>query len=143
MHPTKATRLWTAAAVLAMGIAVLAGSAGAQDKDKEKKKDETTVSADKSGAVTVTIGGQQRFQMKSKKRIRDVFNENDRVVEVRPDATDPTAIILLGRSAGTSRLELTDADGGKETYLVVVQRDLELLKNLIRKTVPTAAVDRK
>src|SRR5262245_40654382 len=141
MHPTKATRLWTAAAVLAMGIAVLAGSAGAQEKDKEKKKEEPTVSADKTGAVTVTIGGQQRFQMKSKKRIRDVFNENDRVVEVRPDATDPTAIILLGRSAGTSRLELTDADGGKESYLVVVQRDLELLKNLIRKTVPTAAVD--
>jgi pilus assembly protein CpaC len=140
MHPTKATRLWTAAAVLTMGIAVLAGSAGAQEKDKEKKKDESAV-ADKSGAVTVTIGGQQRFQMKSKKRIRDVFNENDRVVEVRPDATDPTAIILLGRSAGTSRLELTDADGGKETYLVVVQRDLELLKNLIRKTVPTAAVE--
>jgi len=97
--------------------------------------------ADRTGAVSVAIGGQVRFQMKTKKRIAEAFNENDRVVRVLADATDPTTLILIGVSAGTSRVELTDADGAKETYLIIVQRDLEMLKNLIKKTVPTAAVD--
>jgi len=66
--------------------------------------------------------------MKSKKRIKEAFNENDRVVSVLPDATDPSTLILLGRAAGTSKLELTDIDGGKENYLIVVQRDMELLR---------------
>jgi pilus assembly protein CpaC len=97
--------------------------------------------SDRTGAVTVTIGGQVRFQMKSKKRIREAFNENDRVVQVLADATDPTTLILVGRAAGTSRLELTDADNGKESYLIVVQRDVEMLRNLIRKTLPSAMID--
>ncbi len=96
---------------------------------------------DRTGAVTVTIGGQVRFQMKSKKRIKEAFNENDRVVQVLADATDPSTLILVGRTAGTSRLEVTDIDGGKESYLIVVQRNLEMLKNLIKKTVPTASVE--
>jgi pilus assembly protein CpaC len=143
MHPKTAARLWTAAALLALGIAVTAGTAGAQEKDKDKDKDKTSpmAIADKAGAISVTIGGRVRFQMKTKKRIRDAFNENDRVVGVEPDALDPTALILSGRSAGTSRLEVTDLDGAKETYVVVVQRDLELLKNLIKKTVPSASVE--
>ena len=57
------------------------------------------------------------------------------------NATDPSTLILVGRAAGTSRLELTDVDGVKESYLIVVQRDLEMLKNLISKTVPTATVE--
>ncbi|MEZ6139700.1 MAG: hypothetical protein R3B84_03930 [Zavarzinella sp.] len=97
--------------------------------------------ADRTGAVTVSIGGQARFQMATKKPIRQAFNQNDRIVQVVNDAVDPTYLILRGVAAGTSSLELTDADGVKETYLVVVQRDLELLKTLIRRTVPTATVD--
>ena len=50
--------------------------------------------------MTVTIGGQVRFQMKSKKRIKEAFNENERVVRVLADATDPSTLILMGQSAG-------------------------------------------
>ena len=53
----------------------------------------------------------------------------------------PSTLILVGRSAGSSRLEVTDADNGKESYLIIVQRDLEMLKNLVRKTIPTALVE--
>ena len=67
---------------------------------------------------------------------REAFNENDRVVQVLADATDPTTLILIGRAAGTSRLEVTDADGAKESYLIVVQRDVEMLRNLIREDGP-------
>jgi pilus assembly protein CpaC len=139
MHPKKVARVWAVAGLLAVGLTGLSGvPAGAQEK---KAPAPPVATADRTGAVSVAIGGQVRFQMKTKKRIAEAFNENDRVVRVLADATDPTTLILIGVSAGTSRLELTDADGAKENYLVIVQRDLEMLKNLIKKTVPTAAVE--
>jgi pilus assembly protein CpaC len=137
MHPKNIARTWAAAGLLAIGLAAITGgSAKAQDP-----KSAPMATADRTGAVTVTIGGQLRFQMKTKKPIKEAFNENDRVVQVLADATDPSTLILIGRSAGSSRLELTDKDGAKESYLVVVQRDLEMLKNLIRKTIPTALLE--
>lgn len=136
MHPKKLARMWAVAGLLAIGLALVGSPARAQDP-----KLAPMATADRTGAVTVSIGGQVRFQMKSKKRIKEAFNENDRVVQVLADATDPSVLILVGRSAGTSRLEVTDVDNAKESYLIVVQRDLEMLKNLIKKTVPTAAVD--
>ena len=135
MHPKKFTRAWAAAGLLAALTVLSGGPVGAQPKDPPM------ATPDRTGAISVTIGGQVRFQMKTKKRIREAFNENDRVVQVLADATDPTSLILIGRAAGTSRLEVTDADGAKETYLVVVQRDLEALRNIIRRTLPTALVE--
>jgi len=136
MHPMKFARTWAATGLLAVGLALVGGNADAQEP-----KSAPMATADRTGAITVTIGGQLRFQMKSKKRIKEAFNENDRVVQVLADATDPSTLILVGRSAGSSRLEVTDVDGAKESYLIIVQRDLEMLKNLIRKTIPTALVE--
>jgi pilus assembly protein CpaC len=139
MHLKKMLRVWAACAgVLGLGVTL---SVTPETIRAQEKKEAPMATVDKTGAVVVTIGGQSRFQMKSKKRIKEAFNENDRVVSVLPDATDPTTLILLGRAAGTSKLEITDIDGGKENYLIVVQRDMELLRNLIKKTVPTAAVE--
>src|SRR5947209_18525640 len=134
MHPTKFARAWAAAGLLAALTALTGGPVGAQPKDPPM------ATPDRTGAISVTIGGQVRFQMKTKKRIKEAFNENDRVVQVLADATDPSTLILIGRSAGTSRLELTDRDGAKESYLIVVQRDVEMLRRLIRETIPTALV---
>lgn len=137
MHLKKMLRVWTAVAgVLGLGVALSATPGTVQAQGPPPM-----ATVDKTGAVVVTIGGQAKFQMKSKKRIKEAFNESERVVQVLPDATDPTTLILLGRAAGTSKLELTDIDGAKENYLIVVQRDMELLRNLIKKTVPTAAVE--
>jgi pilus assembly protein CpaC len=137
MHPTKFIRAWAATGLLAGLAALTTGPAAVA----QPKAEPPMATPDRTGAISVTIGGQVRFQMKTKKRIREAFNENDRVVQVLADATDPSALILIGRQAGTSRLEVTDVDGAKESYLVVVQRDVEMLKNLIRRTVPTALVD--
>jgi pilus assembly protein CpaC len=137
MHPTKFIRAWAATGLLAGLAALTTGPAAVA----QPKADPPMATPDRTGAISVTIGGQVRFQMKTKKRIREAFNENDRVVQVLADATDPSALILIGRQAGTSRLEVTDVDGAKESYLIVVQRDVEMLKNLIRRTVPTALVD--
>jgi Flp pilus assembly secretin CpaC len=137
MHPKKFARVWAVAGLLAVGLMGLSGGVAAA----QEKKDPPMAVPGPSGAVTVNIGGQVRIQMKSKKRIKEAFNENERVVRVLADATDPTTLILMGQAAGTSRLELTDIDGAKESYLIVVQRDVEMLRNLIRKTLPTAMIE--
>jgi pilus assembly protein CpaC len=136
MHPKKLARKWAVAGLIAIGMAAFGSPAEAQEP-----KAAPMATPDRTGAVTVTIGGQVRFQMKSKKRIKEAFNENDRVVQVLADATDPSILILVGRTAGSSRLEITDVDNGKESYLIIVQRDVEMLRNLIRKTVPSASVE--
>lgn len=151
MHPTTVTRHWAATALLAVGLTALAGiPAGGQEPPKDPKDPKAPASplppapaatGDRPAAVSVPLGGQVRFQMRTKKRIKEAFNENDRVLQVLADATDPTVLILVGRTAGTSRLtDVTDVDGAKESYLVVVQRDVEMLRRLIRETVPTALV---
>ncbi len=107
----------------------MAGGAGVHAQD------------DKGGTVIVPVGGAVRLQMKSKKLIKTVFNEKPNIVVVEADAANPAYVILRGQQQGTSRLELTDADNGKETYLVVVQTDIELLRNILKRAVPTANVD--
>lgn len=137
MHPTNFARMRVAVGLLA-GLVVLTGTpAGAQ----EKKGPMPVAAPDRAGAITVTIGGQVRFQMRSRKPIAEAFNESDRAVQVLADARDPATLILIGRAAGTSRLEVVDRDGNKEAYLIVVERDVEMLRNLIRKTIPTALVE--
>src|SRR5947209_6683438 len=136
MHPKKLTRAWVAAGLLAAIASLTGGPAGAQ----EKKDSSPMATPDKTGAVSLSIGAQVRFQMRTKKPIKEAFNENDRVVTVLADQLDPSTLILIGRAVGSSRLELVDRDGARETYLVVVQRDLEMLRKLIRETIPTALV---
>jgi pilus assembly protein CpaC len=141
MHLKKFARAWAASALVALGIIGPAATAVAQDKDKDPKSAMPMAQIGAGSAINLTIGGQVRFQMQSKKAIREAVVGNDRVVTVLKFEGDPTSLVLIGRTAGNSTLELTAADGSRESYTVVVQRDLELLKNLIRKTVPTASVE--
>ena len=126
MHPKQHARrlLWGFVALCLM----MGGSVSAQPLDR-------------SGTVIVPVGGAVRLQMKSKKLIKQVFNEKPNVVFVESDAANPAYLILRGQQQGTSRLELTDADNAKETYEVVVQTDLDLLRNILKRAVPTANVD--
>ena len=137
-HALTATWGGLAAAVLAT-----AAVAPAQEKTPAPVTAPAPAAAvvDKSGAVVVPIGGQVRFKMKSGKAVRSTNWDNERILQVLEDALDPKFVILNGRAAGTTRLELTDADGKKEEYLILVQRDLEMFRNLIKRTVPTAAVE--
>jgi pilus assembly protein CpaC len=140
MHLKKFARAWAASALVALGIIGPAMTAVAQEKDKDPKS-AMPMAAATGSAINLTIGGQVRFQMQSKKAIREAVVGNDRVVTVLKFEGDPTSLVLIGRTAGNSTLELTAADGSRESYTVVVQRDLELLKTLIRKTVPSASVE--
>src|SRR5262249_2901487 len=61
-------------------------------------------------------------------------------VTIRPVAGDPTTVRLIGQSADTTTLEMTDEDGKKESYQVIVQRDVENLRVQLKKAMPTANV---
>ena len=146
MHLTKMKRAWAVAAAIALGAAGIAPLVTAQERPAPSAP---LATVDKNGSVIVSIGSQSRFQMKSKKPIKEAFNENDKVVQVLADANDPTTLILIGRTPGTSKVDLTDAAGAKESYLFVVDSEdealrkkaIDELRDLIRKTVPTAAVE--
>jgi pilus assembly protein CpaC len=148
MHPKKLARTWAVAGLVAIGLTVLCGSpVGAQDPKDPKTPPMAT--PDPSGAIQVPHGAQIRVQMKSKKRIKEAFNHDDRVVQVLADAQDPTTLILIARLGGKSRLDMVDVDGGKESYLIIVETDDDArrkraedeLRKLIKRTIPTANVE--
>lgn len=93
------------------------------------------------GTVTIAIGTQERLQMKTKQPIRSDFVSNKDVLRTEEDRLHPSYIILTGLQEGSVRLELTDANGVKETYEVVVLNDVNLLKSILRRAAPTANVD--
>jgi pilus assembly protein CpaC len=94
-----------------------------------------------SGSVIVAINGTQRLQMSTKKPISQVNNEKENVVRVSPVIGDPTSVLLTGLEPGISRVTFRDVDGKVEAVDVVVQFDIEYLRSLIHRAVPTAFVE--
>jgi pilus assembly protein CpaC len=92
-----------------------------------------------TGALIVPLGGAVRFAQP--KLIADVFVRNEDVLQARFDAANPKTLVLIGRQAGATQITLTYEDKTRATFDVVVQPDYELLRQVIRRTVPTATVD--
>ncbi len=74
-----------------------------------------------ANTVTVPVGGQMLVQMKSKKKIKDVFFDKPTVLDAELDPTTPTRLVLKGLKQGTTQLDLTDVDGGEESFKVVAE----------------------
>lgn len=129
MHKTFSyLRLWTGGVLLTLLSLSLSQSVFAQ------------ANADTARAMIVPIGGTKQLQMDTKKAITDVFVPKSDIVSVRTVVGDPTMILLTGQQPGSVRLELTDADGKKEAYQVVVQLDVEYLNTQLLRAVPTANI---
>jgi pilus assembly protein CpaC len=90
--------------------------------------------------ILVPLGGAKDVQMTTKKAIKTADAKREGVVSIRPVLGDPTTIRLIGQAADTTTLELTDEDGKKETYTVVVQRDIENLRVQLHRAVPTGNI---
>jgi pilus assembly protein CpaC len=91
-------------------------------------------------ALVIPINGTQRVQMTTKKRIATVLNQKDTVARVQPVIGDPTSVIITGLDPGLTRVTFTDVDNHSESIDVVVQLDVEYLRNILQRTVPTAAI---
>jgi len=93
------------------------------------------------------IQATDRLQMTSGKPIKEVINQREVIVKANVMQTDLRTLVLQSeRTPGNSRLTLTDVDGNTEQIEVVVQLrppqifDVDLLKRLIKQSVPTANV---
>ncbi len=90
--------------------------------------------------LLVPIGGTRPLKMKGNKIITRAENINERVLDVRPISGQLDTVLLLGKEAGSTRLTLTAQDGTTETYEVIVQLDVEYLKSILQRAVPTASL---
>lgn len=143
MHPTRnARRPLTGALVLLAGLSAAAASGQQPPMPMQPVAGEVQIDT-KTGALIVPLGGLVSFDPKLDKGdlITDVIVAREDILQVRIDPANPTRLLLTGRSSGLTQLTLAIKDKPKRTFDVIVQPDLNLLRSLIRRTVPTAAVD--
>jgi pilus assembly protein CpaC len=96
----------------------------------------------KAGSVLVVpINGTQRVQMSNKGRIDKVLNPKDSVVRVSPVLGDPTSVLVTGLDSGVARITLIGEGNRQEEIEILVQFDVEYLRTLLGRVVPTAAVN--
>ena len=74
--------------------------------------------AAKPRTLELTVGQTVRVQLTSKRPIRTVINENERIIRVAPLPSDPTTVLVTGLAPGQTRLILIDADGREESRSV-------------------------
>jgi pilus assembly protein CpaC len=94
-----------------------------------------------TGSLIVPIGGTQRLQMSKKQAISKAVNRNEAVLRVSPVYGDPTTVLLNGLEPGVAIVTLIDEAGKEENFQVIVQLDVEYLKSLLKRAVPTANID--
>jgi pilus assembly protein CpaC len=94
----------------------------------------------RGNVMIVPINGTQRVQMSSKRPIEKVLNPKESVLRVQPVLGDPTSVLVTGLDSGVARLTLFGEGGVQETIDIVVQFDVEYLRTLLGRVVPTANV---
>jgi len=143
MHPKRnSRRLLLGSVVLAAGMSVAVGY-GQQPVAPPTSPVAGVVQMDKSGALLVPLGGLVTFDPKfgPKDILTDIIVARDDILSVRLDPQNPGKLLMTGRAAGLTQLILVVKDKPRLVYEVLVQPDLNLLRGLIKRHVPTAAVD--
>src|SRR6516164_2451842 len=97
---------------------------------------------DKATVLPVPINGTQVLEMSKKQRIKDIDNKDQNVARVDFIAgSDYRKVMVIGgAAAGFSRLVLTDADGNREVFDIIVEHNLEFLRRLLSQAAPTANI---
>jgi pilus assembly protein CpaC len=91
-------------------------------------------------ALIIAINATQRVGMTTGKALKQAVNEKENIARVQPIQGDPTRVLITGLEPGITRVTLTDVDNKSESFDVVVQFDVEYLKSLLKRAVPTANV---
>jgi pilus assembly protein CpaC len=92
-------------------------------------------------SLVLTVGSSQRVQMKDKKQIKEAINTKANVAVVAEFPNDPTSVSITGKEPGVTRLTLRGADNSEEVYDVTVEFDIEFLRSLLIRAVPTASLN--
>ena len=143
MHPKRtARRLLPWAMILTLG---LAGLTNGRTQPPDPKADLKNAAAGH--------GRQDRRAGRPARRVRaastrssadrptDIVVSREDVLGVRLDPNNPNQLLLTGKAGGVSQITFDLKDRPAVKFDVVVQPDLALLRNVIKRTVPTANVD--
>ncbi|QJW93962.1 type II and III secretion system protein family protein [Frigoriglobus tundricola] len=142
MHLTRTARRFVPwALILTLGLAALS-TGRAQPPDPKNPPPAALVDA-KTGAIIVPLNALVSFDLglKDGPPPTDILVSRDDILEARVDPNNPRKLFLRGKTGGVSQLTVVQKDLPPIKYEVVVQPDLAQLRNLIKRTVPTANVD--
>lgn len=143
MHPKRnVRRLLLGSLMLVAGMSLVSVSAGQPPIPTAPTAGAVQVDP-KTGALLVPLGGLVTFDPKFDKGdiLTDIIVAREDILAVRLDPANPGKLLMTGRQVGLTQLVLVVKDKPRMVYDVLVQPDLNLLRGLIKRTVPTAAVD--
>jgi pilus assembly protein CpaC len=91
-------------------------------------------------AIVIPINGTYLLGAPSKKPLKKAVNNKDNVVRVQPVSDDRSKVLITGLEPGIARVTLTDEDDKVFDFDVVVQFDVEYLRSVLKRAVPTANI---
>jgi pilus assembly protein CpaC len=91
-------------------------------------------------AIVIPINGTYLLGAPSKKKLKKAVNTKDSVVRVQPVDGDPFHVLLTGQDPGITKVTVTDEDDKATDFDVVVQFDVEYLRSVLKRAVPTANI---
>ena len=95
----------------------------------------------KTGSIFVPVQGIVRYSTGSGKAIQSITFTKDQVVQWKLIPTAPDAVDLIGVGAGLTDMVIRFNDGTSVTVSIICQPDYDLLKNVIKRTLPTSSID--
>ena len=134
MHRTRRVLNWLAGGLVGLGLTAPL-TAPAQDPPAQAAAPKAR------NAFVVPINGTKKLSMTTKRPIRSVVNEKDTIARVQALQNDNTAVLVVGLQAGSTRVTLTDDQGGVEAVDVVVELDIDAVRTVLRRAFPTAQVE--
>ena len=136
MRRTRTAKLLLAG-LTAAGLATASGALHAQPAapSADARVDKNT------GAILVPLGSVARFDTKATQLPVDLFIRDDAVAAVRLDLQNPKILVITGKAAGATEVSVTFEDKSTKVYTILVQPDLDLLRKVLKQTVPTANVE--
>ncbi len=133
MHPNLNLRRALCWGLVVMGL-IAASTAYGQPNPKPAEE--------RGNVIVVPVQGRVSLESRSKKKIRQSrFDDAPGNLLVQPDAANPRAVILTGVRPGANRVTLIDEEMKEEVYEVIIQNDIELLRAILKRAVPTANID--
>jgi pilus assembly protein CpaC len=148
MHLTrKLRRLIPPALMLTLAFGLLTTSTRGQPPDVKTPAEKLDfVRTGKLGEKVLTVGRSARLDLPLTTELPlDVLVEREDVLRVtlptKFSKENPGYPVLTGLTPGITKLTFSMRDGTKLVFTVVVEMDIEYLRYVIRKTVPTANVD--
>jgi pilus assembly protein CpaC len=95
----------------------------------------------KTGALIVPVGGRVLWAPQLPDKPIALVPSRPDVVDVQLDPNDPSRYLLTGRISGLAQITVQFKGLPNRVFDVLVQPDLSLLRTIIKRTVPTAAVE--